>query len=322
MRTQQPYLFSLLILALLSLFTFGTGASYADTTVTLEQPVHFTTAEGSDVVLDAGSYAVEPAQEWIRITPSDGQGVDALLLEAQSARHEESLTAPLAISTQGEQPDTYHIALLLPDGKRLEAIGSYSGLRARGTLSLLSIQRLKTLSSTSQSTASTEYSTPVFGGSGGNQSYNLDCGGGSVMVGAIYKSGSWLDALGIICQRVNSQTGVLGDEFTRGPVGGAGGSGKVSRCPVGQAVQGIVIRSGQFINGGTFFCRDWLTTQKQPRYSTALHCEEGTCRSFGSQSGGYNDSFFCPSGKAGKAFRGKYGWYIDSTRFVCDTWDK
>jgi len=293
----------------------------ADTTIILEQPVHFTNAEGSDVVLDAKTYTVGAADEWLRVTPSEGQAVDALLLEAQTATHEESLTEPLALSADGEQPDTHHLVLLLPGGKRLEAIGSYSGLRSRGTLSLLSIQRLTTLSST-QSTASTEYSTPLFGGAGGNHSYNLDCGAGSIMVGAIYKSGSWMDALGTICQRVNSQTGALGDEFTRGPVGGVGGSAKTARCPQGQAVQGIVIRSGQFVNGGTFFCRDWLTAQKQPRYSTTVHCEEGTCRSFGSGSGGYNESFFCPSGKVGKAFRGKYGWYIDSTRFVCDFWDK
>ncbi|MDH5426569.1 MAG: hypothetical protein OEZ57_01260 [Nitrospirota bacterium] len=321
MRQSKTRILLTLTGACISWWMAGLSPALADTTVTLEQPVHFFNAEGSDVALAAGQYELALADTWLRVTTSGGQTVDALLLEAQSATHDESLTEPLAISTQGESPDVHHLALLLPGGKRLEAIGSYSGLRSRGTLSLLSIQRLKTLSST-KSTASTEYSTPVFGGGGGTNSYNLDCGGGSIMVGAIYKSGSWLDALGIICQRVNSQTGFLGDEFTRGPVGGVGGTAKTSRCPQGQAVQGIVVRSGQFVNGGTFFCRDWLTAQKQPRYSTTVHCEEGTCRSFGSGSGGYNESFFCPSGKVGKAFRGRYGWYIDSTRFVCDTWDK
>lgn len=299
----------------------GIPPAFADTTVTLDQSVHFTNAEGSDVILEGGTYTLEAADEWLQVTPSGGQAVDALLLEAQSAEHEESLIAPLALSAEGDQPDTYHLALLLPGGKRLESIGTYSGIRSRGTLSLFSIQRLKTLSST-QSTAPTEYSTPLFGGSGGNQSYNLDCGSGSVMVGGIYKSGMWLDAVGIICQQVNSQTGALGNEFTRGPVGGGGGTARSSRCPSGQVVQGIVVRSGQFVDGGTFFCRDWFTAQKQPRYSTKIHCEEGTCRSFGNQSGGYNDSFFCPEGKVGKALRGKHGNYIDNTRFVCDFWNK
>lgn len=321
MRNNKHTIFLNMAVVFMAWYLAGIQPALADTTVTLDQPVHFTTAEGSDVVLNAGGYAVEATEDWLRVTPGDGQAVDAILLEAQAANHEESLTSPLAVSAQGEQPDTHHLALLLPGGKRLEAIGSYSGIRSRGTLSLLTIQRLKNLSST-QSTTPTEYSTPLFGGSGGNQSYNLDCGNGSVLVGGVYKSGMWLDALGIICQQVNSQTGALGNEFTRGPVGGVGGSAKISRCPSGQVVQGIAIRSGQFVDGGTFFCRDWLTAQKQPRYSTKSHCEEGTCRSFGSQSGGYNATFFCPEGKAGKAFRGKYGTYIDTTRFVCDFWDK
>jgi hypothetical protein len=45
------------------------------------------------------------------------------------------------------------------------------------------------------------------------------------------------------------------------------------------------------------------------------------CKFVGERGPG-NDSFACPPGKTGKAFRGKHGIYIDSTRFVCDTWDK
>ena len=142
--------------------------------------MHFTTAEGSDVVLDAGDYEVDAADEWLRVTPSEGQAVDALLLEAQVAKHEEALKAPLGVSAQGESPDTHHLALLLPDGKRLEAVGSYSGIRSRG-LSLLTIRRLQRLARTTNTRI---FSTPRFGGSGGTRSYNLDCGSGSVMVGA------------------------------------------------------------------------------------------------------------------------------------------
>ncbi len=35
-----------------------------------------------------------------------------------------------------------------------------------------------------------------------------------------------------------------------------------------------------------------------------------------------SDVFKCPSGLVGKAFRGKYGSYVDSARFVCDYWNK
>ena len=129
-HTQAMIIFT--AVAFLSLYAWGTGITFANTTITLEQPAHFTTAEGSDVVLNPGEYMIEPAEEWLRVTPGEGQAVDALLLEAQSATHEESLTAPLALSAPGEQPDTHHLALLLPNGKRLEAIGSYSGLRRIG----------------------------------------------------------------------------------------------------------------------------------------------------------------------------------------------
>jgi hypothetical protein len=295
----------------------GIQPAFADTTITLDQPVHFTTAEGSDVVLDAGDYEMDAADEWLRVMPSEGQAVDALLLEAQVARHEEALKAPLGVSAQGESPDTHHLALLLPDGKRLEAVGSYSGIRSRG-FSLLTLQRLSTLSSTTN----TEFSTPRFGGSGGTSSYNLDCGSGSVMVGGIYKAGMWLDAIGVICQRVNAQTGALEGEFTRGPVGGSGGIARTSRCRQGRVVQGVMGYSGQFVHGLSFRCSPWDTSKKAPIFSTSSRCIEDRCTFLGSSSGSRSDNFYCPSGKVGKAFRGRKGTYIDSLRFVCDFWNK
>ena len=296
--------------------------TFASTTVTVDRAVHVTTAEGSDLVLDVGDYVVESAEEWIRITPSNGKAVDAHLLEAHLGKHEESLTDPLAISATGIEPDSHHLVLLLPNGKSFEATGSYSGIRSRGRLSRLNIKRLRALAASKRRSPHTEFSTPSFGGSGGNRSYNLDCGNNAVLVGSIYKSGMWMDAIGIICQRVNPSNGSLGNEFTRGPVGGSGGRARHSRCPNGQVAQGIVARSGQFIDGGSFFCRDWLASQKKPRFSTEGHCQEGSCRAFGNRSGGYNDAFYCPNGKVGKALRGKYGSYIDSMKFVCDFWNK
>jgi len=324
MRIQKPIFFVAMAGAFMAWCLAGNQLALADTTVMLDQPVHFTTAEGSDVVLDAGSYVVEAVEDWLRVTPSEGQAVDALLLEAQSAGHEESLTAPLALSAEGDQPDTYHLALLLPGGKRLEAIGTYSGIRSRGTLSLFTIQRLKRLSST-QSTASTEYSTPLFGGGGGNYSYNLDCGSGAVMVGGIYKSGMWLDALGIICQRVDSSTGALGSEFTRSPVGGSGGIARIKRCNQGNVVTQLRAFSGRFVDGFSVSCGQWVPSRKTPNAASG-RCSEAAdqCLMVGTQTAfsKASDVFECPSGLVGKAFRGKYGSYVDSARFVCDLWDK
>ena len=220
-----------LVLVSLAFLLLPPLLTWADTTITLDEPVHFTSAEGSDVVLKSGVYTVDQAETWLRVTPSGSQTVDAILLEAHSAKHEETLTEPQAISVEGDSPDAHHLALLLPDGKRLEAVGSYSGIRSRG-LSLLTMRRLSTLSSTTN----TEFVAPRLGGTGGNRSYNLDCGNGAVIVGATYRSGQWLDAIGLICQRVNSQTGALEDDFTRGPVGGSGGDPRIVRCPSGRVV--------------------------------------------------------------------------------------
>ena len=325
MRQPKQLVFSVfLALASVAFFLSAPQASLAKTTVTLDQPVHFTTAEGSDVVLDAGDYEVEATDVWLRVTPSEGQAVDAVLLEAQAGSHEESLTDPLALSADGETADAHHLVVLLPSGKRVEAIGSYSGIRSRG-FSLFTLKRLKRLAAARKSRTPTEFSTPRFGGSGGTRSYNLDCGNQSVLVGVIFKSGMWLDAIGIICQQVNAQTGALGNEFTRGPVGGSGGLARTKRCNQGNVVQGIWTRSGQFIDFGTFLCSPWIPAQKKPVFSTSGRCTGDRCRvRFGNVDYGVPNSgnFFCPSGKVGKAVRGRRGSYIDSLRFICDFWNK
>ena len=144
------------------------------------------------------------------------------------------------------------------------------------------------------------------------------------MVGGAFKSGLWLDAIEIICQRVNPQTGALGDEFTRGPVGGIGGNARFARCGNENVVQGIRAFSGQFVNGFILYCSPWDPSRKAPIFSRLFACGDGRWSHLGATVSGLaqNASFFCPSGTVGKAFRGKYGIYVDSARFICDNWDK
>jgi len=318
MEKQRPYLFTLITAACLALFT---GATYADTTVTLDQPVHFLTAEGSDVVLDAGSYTVEAADGWLKVTPSEGKTVDALLLEAQSATHEESLTEPLTILVQGETPDVHHLALLLPDGNRFEAIGTYSGIRSRGRSSYLTAARIRALLAARQNTSggNTEFVTPLYGG-GGGRSYNLDCGSGAVMVGVQGKVGMWLDSLGAICQRVNPN-GQLGDEFTTRITGGTGGAVNFERCSTGTVAMGGVAYTGSFVEALTLECAKWNPSQKTTGESVgfrSLAPSEYYINTFNPP----HSAFTCPASKILKAVRGKSGIYIDSIRFVCDLWNK
>jgi hypothetical protein len=323
-------MFSLMTVAFLSLFSLAIGVAYADTTMTLEQAVHFTNAEGSDLVLNAGTYAVEPAEEWLRIIQDGGNTVDAHLIEAHVGKHDESLDAPLALSGKGENPDSHHIVLLLPDGKKYETVGTYSGVRSRGRSFRLSRQRLQALIASQRRARATEFTTPLFGGSGGTRNFNLDCGSSGVMIGMTFKAGNWLDALGLICQRVN-RDGSLGDQFTRRAVGGSGGVGDLRKCEDGRVVGGIRVQSGFFVNTFSFYCPQWDASRKQPMnfssFSDIRSCDH-VCEVVGRAhltpaiGSTKSDHFFCPGSKVGKALRGKYGTYIDSVRFVCDHWNK
>jgi len=144
-------------------------------------------------------------------------------------------------------------------------------------------------------------------------------------VGAIFKAGSWLDALGIICQRVNSSTGALGSEFTRNPVGGSGGTARSKRCNQGNVITSVRAYSGRFVDGILVSCGQWIPSRKAPNAASGL-CGEAAdqCMLVGTQGifSKTSDVFKCPAGLVGKAFRGKYGSYVDSTRFVCDYWNK
>ena len=325
MRQPQPFVLSVfLALASVAFVLSASTATLAKTTVTLDQPVHFITAEGSDVVLSAGDYQVDAADEWLRVTPSEGQAVDALLLEARKASHEESLKAPLGVSAQGESPDTHHLALLLIGGKRMETIGSYSGIRSRAGSSLLTTARIRALAEAQRASAGairTEWSTLLFGGGGGNRNFNLDCGSGGVMIGAQGRWGSWLDELGIICRRLHPFLFSLGTEFTVGPIAKGGGRSRPAvRCPDGYVVAGIAsIRYASFVHNMTFICKRW-----SPRDQRAIGTRRERMLGPVAQALDTKDSeaYPCPSDKVGKALRGKAGSYIDRIRFICDQWNK
>jgi hypothetical protein len=124
----------------LALFTglFLTGVtSWAEaaTTVTLKQPVHFKASDGSDVMVEAGTYEVDTlVGSRLRL---NAQGGTTFFLDAQATTHSEELEAPLAITVSGEDPDVVHVVLLLPNGQALDAPGSISGTRSRGLSTLL-----------------------------------------------------------------------------------------------------------------------------------------------------------------------------------------
>ncbi len=100
------------------------------TSVELTEAVHFTGHDGSDIIVEPGRYRLGKADDALRVTSEDDGG--EILLRAEVATYEDTLTEPAAqLDSEGE--DARWIVLFLPDGTSLEAAGSRSGIRSRGT---------------------------------------------------------------------------------------------------------------------------------------------------------------------------------------------
>ena len=106
------------------------------TTITFVAPVHFLMLDGNDVQVPAGTYRIEQAGEsQLRLL---SESAPPIQIAATKIVHEERVSSPTAIAVMEEgQDDTLHLLLVLADGQGLDATGSFSGLRSRGTLSAL-----------------------------------------------------------------------------------------------------------------------------------------------------------------------------------------
>lgn len=98
--------------------------------ITIEQSLHFAGSDGTDLLLDPGAYLVESRAESHLVLISQS-GHREFLLAAVRTAHELDLALPVAILA-AEDDDLYHLLLLQPGGSRHEAIGSRSGVHARG----------------------------------------------------------------------------------------------------------------------------------------------------------------------------------------------
>ena len=101
-------------------------------TIEFDQPLHFFGVDGTDMVIPPGHYQVEAAESWLKLVPAGEPRSAAVLLEAKQGRHGETLTEPVVRTEEDkDNPDVFHIAVLLSDGSGLEAIGTKSGIRPR-----------------------------------------------------------------------------------------------------------------------------------------------------------------------------------------------
>ena len=111
--------------------TQDTPARYS--IITLEKSVHFSAPDGADVMAAPGRYDVDSVDEaTLRLIPAEAAaGTSSLIVAAMALPHEEPIESRVALSVPNGE-DEHHIVLLMPDGKGLDAGGTYSGLRSRG----------------------------------------------------------------------------------------------------------------------------------------------------------------------------------------------
>jgi parallel beta-helix repeat protein len=134
------------IFILMPLFSFVSPTHAAkDNIPTVEFPsaIHFLTPAGDDVAIGPGVYEVEAAESWLKLVPEGQERTEAMLLDAMPGTHEETLTES-AVRFDGEpdNPNVFHLAMLLADGTGLEAVGTQSGIRPRG-LNLAFVSKLR-----------------------------------------------------------------------------------------------------------------------------------------------------------------------------------
>ncbi len=97
-------------------------------------PLHFLDASGDTVKLPPGTYRVEADGPVLKLLRDDPTHPPAVFIAAQSGVHEETLKeTTVKIGPDKHNPDLYHLAALLTDGTGFEAVGSKSGVQARGT---------------------------------------------------------------------------------------------------------------------------------------------------------------------------------------------
>lgn len=138
-HTKQLNLVRALMAAALSLVLLAggcattTGMSPTDR-ITLDKPVHFSAPNGSDIVAASGIYTIDVYDNsTLLLSPREAaSSMSPLIVAAVAMPHEQPVESRVALSvTNGE--DEHHVVLLLPDGKGLDAGGTYSGTRSRGT---------------------------------------------------------------------------------------------------------------------------------------------------------------------------------------------
>jgi hypothetical protein len=101
--------------------------------VTLEQALHFSTPDGKEVLVPAGTYGLESGNA-LSLILSPETADAPITIQAEEIPFDEVLSAPVVRSIPGEN-NTVHIMLLMPTGKGLDSVGAVNAVETRGNFS-------------------------------------------------------------------------------------------------------------------------------------------------------------------------------------------
>ena len=114
-------------------------AENADT-ISLAEKVAFISPSGEEISPSPGTYRVQSVgASALRLVPLENK--EAFVIKAESRKHEEDIGFPVALLAIDEEY-LVHVVLLLPEQKGLEAVGSPSRGRHRGSPELLTSQQI------------------------------------------------------------------------------------------------------------------------------------------------------------------------------------
>jgi hypothetical protein len=99
--------------------------------VEFNRDIHFLTPDGQDRVFPSGGYYVDAVQNGLRLKSADHEEAEAIIVQAEETTHGQSVESPEAMSMK-EGEDQQVVMVLLPDGKAMQTVGSFSGIQARG----------------------------------------------------------------------------------------------------------------------------------------------------------------------------------------------
>jgi len=177
-----------------------------------------------------------------------------------------------------------------------------------------------------------DFQSPTWGGGGGSP-FDLACPSGQFVTGIIGRSGSRVDAFGVVCgtptlvedrsvspfrYRVNFATA-----GTAGPVGGGGGSPFRYDCPANSAVMRVQGRSGSRLDQVRVDCYRWDVEFSAGAWRVVRSPTTGASTLYGG-GGGSTFDYTCPNGGSGvpsavrRAFGGS-GSEVDRLGVWC-TW--